>query len=710
MKPSLDLPPALPSMWRLCKLGYRHEPGLMLSAFGLVLLAALPDALIALWLKLLGEGLLEHDGRRVRVAAIALGVSAAATWLLRTVSVRVQRRFRDKVTIALEAHVARLQASVATIAHHERPDYLDRLSVLRDQIFVLDHMYMSVFSTCGWILRLGVTLALLISIHPALALLAVFAIPTVLTSSWRPAVERAAQESGAQSARLARHLFNLATTAPPGKEVRVTGIGGRLAKERREAFERWYGPIAAARWGSAVWHTLAWALFGAAWVGAAAFVSLGIRASAGDVLLVLAAGARLSAYIGATVGEIGFLRGIWMDGSQRLAWLEDYAASLVADADLPVPARLREGIRLDRVSFAYPGTERLVLEDVTLELPAGAVVAIVGENGAGKTTLVKLLAKLYEPTSGEIRVDGQPLARMRADAWRERLAGAFQDFFRFELPGAPVGRRRRRAAARRRARRRPRGRAGRGGGRGGALARRARHPARPHLARRRRRLLRPVAEAGPGARLHARPPAPARARRAHGRPRRRDRARPLRALRRRHPRRRLRGRPHHPPRLPPLQHRPHGRPHRRPRRRAPRRGRHPRGAAGAGRAVLRAVWDSGGGVPVRCVKSPRPRRDRGCVARSGLPVPVGYTTQESGVGGQAMSHILTAAQIGQQFESEWVLVEDPKTNDTLEVESGQVLWHSKDRDEVYRKAVELRPKRFAMLYTGKMPEDTAVVL
>src|SRR5947208_254891 len=130
---------------------------------------------------------------------------------------------------------------------------------------------------------------------------------------------------------------------------------------------------------------------------------------------------------------MGFRRGIWMDGSRRLAWLEDYAASLVADADLPVPARLQEGIRLDRVSFAYPGTDRLVLEDVTLELPAGAVIAIVGENGAGKTTLVKLLAKLYEPTSGAILVDGQPLARMAADAWRARLAGAFQDFYKFEL-------------------------------------------------------------------------------------------------------------------------------------------------------------------------------------------------------------------------------------------------------------------------------------
>ena len=87
-------------------------------------------------------------------------------------STRVQRRFRDRVTIALESHVARLQATVATIAHHERPEYLDRLAVLRDQVFVLDHMYMSVFSTCGWILRLAVTVALLVSIHPALALLA----------------------------------------------------------------------------------------------------------------------------------------------------------------------------------------------------------------------------------------------------------------------------------------------------------------------------------------------------------------------------------------------------------------------------------------------------------------------------------------------------------------------------------------------------------
>jgi ATP-binding cassette subfamily B protein len=151
------------------------------------------------------------------------------------------------------------------------------------------------------------------------------------------------------------------------------------------------------------------------------------------VLLVLAAGARLSAYVGATVGEIGFLTGFWMYGAIRLAWLEDYAAAVAASADLPVPERLTRGIRFDHVSFVYPGTDRLVLDNVSLTLPAGAVVAVVGENGAGKTTLVKLLAKMYEPQSGAIVIDDTPLARVRAEEWRSRMAGAFQDFFRFEL-------------------------------------------------------------------------------------------------------------------------------------------------------------------------------------------------------------------------------------------------------------------------------------
>jgi ATP-binding cassette subfamily B protein len=433
MTRSDDLPKALPAMWRLCRLGYQHEPRLLVFAFVMTLLAAIPDALLALWLKILADGVLSGDRRAVLIAAAGMAVSVTATWFLRTLSTRISRRFRDRVTIMLEAHVARLQATVATIEHHERRDYLDRLSVLRKQVFVLDHMYMSLFSTCGWLLRLGVTVALLMSIHPVLALLVVFALPTVISSSWRPGVERETEEQNATHQRLADHLFRTATTPAPGKDVRVTGIGPDLVASRRREWERWYAPIAAARWTSAAWHAAAWAVFGAAYVGAVLLVASGLHGSVGDVLLILAAGARLSSYIGATVGEIGFLRGIWLDGSRRLVWLEDYAASFDADADLPVPSRLVDGIRLEGMSFAYAGSDKLALDNIDLDLPAGRVIAVVGENGAGKSTLVKLIAKLYEPTAGRILLDGQPLNRMPAEAWRDRIAGAFQDFFRFEF-------------------------------------------------------------------------------------------------------------------------------------------------------------------------------------------------------------------------------------------------------------------------------------
>jgi ATP-binding cassette subfamily B protein len=406
---------------------------MMVWSIGLSLLAALPDALLALWFKLIADAVVAGNGRKLRLTVVALALSVVGTWLLRLLTTRVTRRFRDKVTIALESHVARLQASITTIAHQEVPEYLDRIAMLRDQVFVLDHMYMSVFSMAGWILRLVVTMILLTTVHPALLLLAVCAIPTIWSSTWRPTVERAAQERAAPFNRLARHLFTTATTAPAAKEVRLTGIGERLVRDRRAAWDRGHGPIASARWGSMVWHTLAWAIFGAGYVGAVVFVSAVLHASAGAVLLVLAAGARLSAYIGATVGELGFLRGFWVYGARRLAWLEDYAAARASVASLTAPARLVSGIRFERVCFAYPGTSRLVLEDVSLELPAGAVVALVGENGAGKSTLVKLLAKMYEPTSGAILIDDTPLSAITAESWRERLAGAFQDFFRFEL-------------------------------------------------------------------------------------------------------------------------------------------------------------------------------------------------------------------------------------------------------------------------------------
>jgi ATP-binding cassette, subfamily B, bacterial len=428
-----DLPPALSAMWRLWRLGYTHEPRLVVFAVILTLFQAIPDALFALWLKVLADAVVAANTRLVFAMVAVMAASVTLTWLLQVLSTRMTRRFRDRVTIALETHVASLQASVPGLELQERPDYLDRLAVLRNQVFVLDHMYMSVLNTIGWIVRVTLTIVLLSSISPLLVLLVVFAIPTVVSSAWRPAVERRVEERFAQHARLAEHFFTTATSAAAGKEVRVVGIGAELADRRRIEWQRWFRPVARARWRTAISHAVAWAIFGLGYIGAVVFVATGPNASVGNVLLILAAGARLSSYVGGTMGEIGFLRGIWLDGSRRLVWLERYAAALHAQANVAVPERLVDGIQLENVSFRYPGSDRLAVENISLHLPPSSVVAVVGENGAGKSTLVKLLAKMYEPTAGRITVDGRALDRMPSEAWRRRLTGAFQDFFRFEF-------------------------------------------------------------------------------------------------------------------------------------------------------------------------------------------------------------------------------------------------------------------------------------
>ena len=429
---SSDLPGLRKSLLRSLRLGYMAEPRLFTAAFVLSAVAWLPQSLSALWLKLLADGAAHHRGAQVLAAAVATGASVALTWMLASVSARVGQLLRLRTEVAIQAEVSRLQAGVPGIEHHERPEYLDRLQLLRDQVFLLDHLYGTFMGFVGLVLLLVVTVGLLVSIHPALILLALFAVPAATSGSWRAGAERRAEDLAAPFNRLARHLVDIGTAAGPGKELRVTRNGEDVLRRRRDAWAGGYARLEHTRWVSAWIYTAAWTLFGAAFVCAVAFVALGLRASPGSVLLVLAAGGSLARYLGQTLGQAQFLR--WtLDAAGRLAWLEDYAAEHREAPSAAVPDRLRQGIRLEGVSFTYPGTSKAVLEDVSLDLPAGSVVALVGENGAGKTTLVKLLCRFYEPSAGRIAVDGTDLHLFPAAAWRERVAGAFQDFMRYEF-------------------------------------------------------------------------------------------------------------------------------------------------------------------------------------------------------------------------------------------------------------------------------------
>ncbi len=100
---------------------------------------------------------------------------------------------------------------------------------------------------------------------------------------------------------------------------------------------------------------------------------------------------------------------------------------------LSPPVRIAQGFEFRNVSFAYPGTERVILKNFNLTLKPGERIALIGENGQGKTTVVKLITRLYDPTEGQILLDGIDLREYKLDELHRQIGVIFQDFMRYEM-------------------------------------------------------------------------------------------------------------------------------------------------------------------------------------------------------------------------------------------------------------------------------------
>jgi ATP-binding cassette subfamily B protein len=228
-------------------------------------------------------------------------------------------------------------------------------------------------------------------------------------------------------------LFTLASTPGPARELRTFGVTSALLdRHARIGDEANRQALRAAR-RAAAWQVTGWLVYAAGF--AAAIVVLVLRAvhgetSTGDVVEAISLLRRAQRQVSGTTINGGSFATAAVTVN-RLLWLEDYVESVTAAGNLPVPPRLREGIRLDHVGFAYPNSQDPVLQDVDVVLPAGATVALIGDNGAGKSTLIKLLTGMYRPTSGRITVDGTDLAAIEPIRWRAATTAAFQDFVQF---------------------------------------------------------------------------------------------------------------------------------------------------------------------------------------------------------------------------------------------------------------------------------------
>jgi len=425
------------ALWReLMRLSWRQSKVRCVTVIGALILDTCAIALIGVSLRAIVSGSVHHTTSAVIVGALGAALAYTVNQCIGEIGGMMRIELAEVVAMhQIVPEVRRGAIGIETVDHLERSAYLDRLTLVENNAWgIVDSAWAAVESV-GFIARLALTLGLLGSVSPLLFLiLGASAIPVLFERRGRMGV-KAAEIARSADRRLQRDLFELAVSAAAGKELRVSGAGPELVRRQRAAADRAEGIWIRARIRSAIWAAAGWCLFSLCFVSGLAVV---VRSAAdnpgriGDIVLTVTVGTQLRMIVEQAVRRSADTGG-YTRVLRPFRWLRRYRDHqyALAGPGLHPPTRLSSGITFDNVTFSYPGTDRRAVRDLTVHLPAGSVVAVVGEYGSGKTTLVKLVTKLYRPDRGRILVDDVDLADVDTPAWRSVTSAAFQDFGRY---------------------------------------------------------------------------------------------------------------------------------------------------------------------------------------------------------------------------------------------------------------------------------------
>ncbi len=349
----------------------------------------------------------------------------------------VDRILQSKLTNHVNTLIIRKAISL-DLRFFEDPVFYDTLQNARRQADVSAlNIVNSTLQIVQQVITLVSLVVLLVRFSPWLAVIVfVTAIPSFLSQS--QFAERAfrAVSRRAPEARLLNYLETLLTGNDSVKEVKLFGLGEPLLRRYQDLFNQFYledRAIAERR----TWAGLGWGLLSnLAYYGSYGWVVL--RAIAGSITL-----GDMTMFLGIFRQSQSSFRSL-LDSLNRLyesnLFLDNLMTYLklqpllVAPADgLAAPTPIRHGIEFRHVSFRYPGSDVEVLRDINLHIQPGERIALVGLNGAGKTTLIKLLVRLYDPTDGQVLLDGVDLREYDLTSLHQRFGVIFQDFARYQF-------------------------------------------------------------------------------------------------------------------------------------------------------------------------------------------------------------------------------------------------------------------------------------
>ncbi len=424
--------------------GFCAGPAAMTLGVVLAVVSAVVSVSYTVGFKVVIDSIVAGHGLGVVVGTLVVAVLFSVSWTLGGVSALVGFYVGNLCSGYLSSRVARLTTTIPGLEHYERPDFLKQLDLLRRNLSNLSNGPTQSLLALQVLARMVTVVVLLATVDPILTLLPLIAaFPAVgddLAARRRERTDKAVVER----VRLANSLFDLASTPAQASELRSFGLREQIARRHQSLNEEVRREVVRSAEIGALQSAAGWLVYGAGFAGAIAALAVRAvhgQASYGNVVMVAALIQRTQqqmAQVSSAVSQLATNS----RAAQYLFWLEDHHRDVrrVLASPRPVPEVLHRGVRLSGVTFTYPGTDRIVLQDVSVLLPAGSSVALVGENGAGKTTLIKLLTGMYRPTAGSIHIDDTPLDDVDLESWRQRTTAAFQDFVRFELlAGEAVG-------------------------------------------------------------------------------------------------------------------------------------------------------------------------------------------------------------------------------------------------------------------------------
>jgi ATP-binding cassette subfamily B protein len=453
MHPSIPRKPDGDATWRtrlaslrnirpLLRMVWDTSPPLVAVATALRLVRSLLP-LAMLWVsKLILDGVVawirrgNGDSARIwKLVALELGLAVLSDLLARANSLAdslLGDRFTNRVSVRLIEHATQLD-----LASFEDPVFYDKLERARRQTTGRIGLLAAVLNVGQDTLSLISLSAGLIVFSPWLVVLLVAAvIPAFLGETHFTALAYSVLYRWTPQRRLLDYIRLLGASNQSAKEIKIFGLGPHLAERYREVSDRIYldnKKVAVKR--ASIGFLLNLVSTGG-YYGAYAVVLIRTLAGAisvGTFTFLTGAFSRSRMYIEKILQS-------FTDISDQALYLKDLFEFFEMKPTiqstqhaLPAPRPIRSGFEFRNVGFAYPGSNRMVVENINFLLETKEKIALIGENGAGKTTLVKLLARLYDPTEGQILLDGVDLREYDVEDLRKEIGVIFQDYMRYEL-------------------------------------------------------------------------------------------------------------------------------------------------------------------------------------------------------------------------------------------------------------------------------------